>query len=179
VANSRPIAPANVGGSLRVGTFNTLNFFLTLDALDDPTNPDNPADNVCGGNTNLDCRGADASQPGEFKRQRDKLLQAIVGLDADALGLNELENTPNVEPLANIVAGLNSILGPGTYDYIKTGTIGTDAIKVGIIYKPAALTPVGNFAILNSSVDPRFKDTHNRPSLAQTFRQPNGARFTM
>jgi len=125
----------------------------------------------------MDCRGADTEE--EFTRQRTKLLQAIIGLDADALGLNELENTPGVEPLVDIVAGLNEILGHGTYDYIDTGTIGTDAIKVGIIYKPAALKPVGNFAILTSDVDPRFIDTRSRPTLAQTFEQPNGARFTM
>ena len=36
----------------------------------------------------------------EFTRQRDKLLQALAGLDADIIGLNEIENTPGVEPLA-------------------------------------------------------------------------------
>ena len=52
-----------------------------------------------------------------------KLLAALAGLDADVIGLNELENTTGVEPLADIVAGL-----PG-YAYIDTGTIGTDAIR--------------------------------------------------
>jgi predicted extracellular nuclease len=180
VVNPRPAAPQDIGGRIRVGTFNTLNYFLTLDGIDDDSGPNNPADDVCGGGANLECRGADASQPAEFGRQRDKLLQAIIGLNADALGLNELENTPAVEPLADIVAGLNTILGPGTYNYINTGTIGTDAIKVGIIYKPAALSPVGNFAILDSSVDPRFIDTRSRPSLAQTFEEVDtGARFTL
>ena len=62
---------------------------------------------------------------------------ALSGLDADIIGLNELENSTGVEPLASIVSGL-----PG-YDYIATGTIGTDAIKVGMIYRPAVVTPVG------------------------------------
>lgn len=178
--NPRPAAPEDVGGRLKVGAFNTLNYFLTLDALDDSTNNDDPADNVCGGNANLDCRGADLSQPNEFPRQRAKLLQAIIGLDADVLGLNELENTPGVEPLADIVSGLNDILGPNTYAYIDTGTLGTDAIKVGIIYKPAKVTPVGNYAVLTSSVDPRFDESRNRPSLAQTFEEVGtGARFTV
>ena len=44
-----------------------------------------------------------------------------------------------------IVSGL-----PG-YAYINTGTIGTDAIKVGLIYRPAKVTPVGDFKILDSS----------------------------
>jgi predicted extracellular nuclease len=177
--NARTTAPEPVGGTLRVGSFNTLNYFLTLDALDDDST-NNPADDVCGGNQNLDCRGADLSQPAEFQRQRVKLLQAIIGLDADVLALNELENTPNVEPLADIVNGLNAELGAGTYAYISTGTIGTDAIKVGMIYKTATVSPVGTHAILNSTVDPRFIDTLNRPALAQTFEEvATGARFTM
>ena len=57
----------------------------------------------------------------------------------------------------------------GTYDYIDTGTIGTDAIKVAFIYQPGSATPVGDYAILDSTVDPRFLDQRNRPALAQTF----------
>jgi hypothetical protein len=173
--NPRSASPEPVGGSLRVAAMNTLNYFLTLDPLDDPASPDNPADNICGptGN-NHDCRGADLSQPLEFTRQRDKLLAALAGLDADVIGLNELENTIGVEPLADIVAGL-----PG-YAYVNTGVIGTDAIKVGLIYRPAVVTPVGIFKLLTSAVDPRFIDTKSRPSLAQTFEvNATGARFTV
>ena len=61
------------------------------------------------------------------------------------------------------------MLGAGTYDYIATGPIGTDAIKVALIYKPASVSLVGDYAILDSSVDSRFIDTKNRPALAQTF----------
>ncbi len=59
--------------------------------------------------------------------------------------------------------------GAGTYDYVATGAIGTDAIKVAFIYKPASVSLVGDYAILDTSVDPRFLDTKNRPVLAQTF----------
>jgi len=167
--NPRPAAPEPVGGSLRVASLNTLNYFLTPDY---PTG--NPLDNKCGPLQNVECRGWDSDQPDELTRQRAKLLATLAGLDADIVGLNELENTTGVEPLADIVAGL-----PG-YAYIDTGTIGTDAIKVGIIYKPSRVTPVGPFKILDSSVDPRFIDTKSRPSLAQTFEEVGtGARFTV
>ncbi|MGE5249984.1 MAG: ExeM/NucH family extracellular endonuclease, partial [Bacteroidota bacterium] len=179
-ANPRPAAPEPVGGTLRVASMNTLNYFLTLDGIDDDSGADNPADNICGPLQSLECRGADASQPLEFGRQRAKLLDALVGLDADIIGLNEIENTTGVEPLADIVAGLNGLLGPGSYAYIDTGTIGTDAIRVGLIYRPAAVTPVGSFQLLTSAVDPRFIDTANRPVLAQTFEETaTGARFTV
>ena len=122
----------------------------------------------------MECRGWDSDQATEFTRQRDKLLHALSGLNADIIGLNELENSTGVEPLASIVSGL-----PG-YDYIDTGTIGTDAIKVGMIYRPAVVTPVGAFQILDSTDDPRFIDTKSRPSLAQTFEvNATGARFTV
>jgi predicted extracellular nuclease len=183
--NPRPAAPEDVtdgvAGRLVVAAMNTLNFFITAD-VDNPNG--GPGDNVCGGNANLECRGWDASQPLEFDRQRDKLLQALVGLNADVLGLNEIENTPGVDALGDqangIVAGLNGLLGAGTYDFIDTGVIGTDAIRVGLIYKPGAVTPVGDFQVLTSAVDPRFIDTKSRPALAQTFvENATGERFTV
>ena len=125
-ANPRPAAPDLVGGEVRVAAMNTLNFFLTLDY---PTG--DPLDNKCGPAQNQECRGADADQPSEFTRQRDKLLAALSGLGGDVIGLNELENTTGVDPLADptkgIVAGLNAMLGAGTYAAITTGTIGTPA----------------------------------------------------
>ena len=167
--NPRPASPEPVGGNVRVAAMNTLNFFVTLDTTTSDTGP-----GPCGANQNLDCRGADADQPDEFTRQRDKLLTALSGLDADIIGLNELESTPGAEPLESIVAGM-----PG-YDFIDTGPIGTDAIKVGLIYRPAVVTPVGDYELLTSAVDPRFIDTKSRPSLAQTFEvNATGARFTV
>jgi predicted extracellular nuclease len=176
--NPRPAEPEDVGGDVTVAAMNTLNFFLTADI--EPNSPPNPADNTCGGNANLECRGWDSNQPAEFDRQRDKLLAAIAGLDADVVGLNELENTPGVDPAANLVAGLNAIPGGETYASIPTGVIGTDAIRVGMIYRPAVVTPVGTFEVLDSTVDPRFIDTRSRPALAQTFREnATGERFTV
>jgi uncharacterized protein len=97
----------------------------------------------CAPTQNQDCRGADSAQ--ELERQRTKLLAALSAIDADVFGFMEMENTPGVEPLADLVAGL-----PG-YAYIDTGVIGTDAIRVGIIYKTATVEPVGNYAVLTSA----------------------------
>jgi predicted extracellular nuclease len=183
--NPRPTAPDPVGGTLRVAAMNTLNFFLTGDAIqDDPPATNDPADDVCGGNANLDCRGWDVGQPLEFDRQRDKLIQALVGLNGDIVGLNEIENTPGVEPLLDptrgLVAGLNAIPGVGPYAAIDTRVIGTDAIRVGLIYRTDKVAPVGPFKLLTSAVDPRFIDTRSRPVLAQTFEDlATGARFTV
>ncbi len=167
-ANPRPTNAPEVRGSLEVGAFNVLNYFLTLDAA--------PAG--CGPTFVLECRGAENAV--EFDRQRAKLLAALLELDADVLGLIELENTTGVEPLADIVAGLNEVAGPGTYAYIETGTIGTDAIKVGVIYQPASATPLGDEAILDKTVDLRFNSDLMRPSLAQSFTEnATGEVFTI
>jgi predicted extracellular nuclease len=178
-ANPRPAAPPVVGGDLRVAALNTLNFFLTLDY---PTG--NPLDNTCGPAQNMECRGADSDQPLELDRQRDKLLAAIAGLGADIVGLNELENTPGVDPLGDptngIVAGLNAQLGAGTYAAVSTGVIGIDTIRVGLIYKPGVVAPIGPPRTLTAAIDPRFNDARNRPALAQTFQElATGARFTV
>ncbi len=166
-ANPRPAAPEHVGGDVTVATFNVLNYFLTIDR----------GQNDCGPDRSQGCRGADDSDG--FGRQRAKILAALAAIDADVFGLIEMENTTGVEPLADIVAGLNDLLGAGTYDYVDTGTIGGDAIKVGIVYKPGTVSPIGEFAILDSSADPRFLDDFNRPVLAQTFADSDGGVFTV
>lgn len=156
-ANPRPEAPEAVGGTLRVASFNVLNYFTTLDT----------GSAICGPTGGLDCRGANSAE--EFTRQRDKILSAIAALQAHVVGLIELENTP-LAAIQDMVDGLNARLGADTYAFIDTGTIGTDAIRVGFLYQPAIVTPVGPFAILDNTVDLRAIDTQNRPALAQTFR---------
>lgn len=157
--NPRPAEPAVVGGNLKVVSMNTLNFFTTIDQ--------GSAYWICGPSLDMECRGADTQE--EFDRQRAKLLAAMTVMDADVFGLLEIENNVDDEAVQNLVDGMNDSLGAGTYDFVHTGVIGTDAIKVALIYKPASVSLIGNYAILDSSVDSRFVDTKNRPALAQTF----------
>jgi predicted extracellular nuclease len=125
----------------------------------------------------LECRGADTID--EFNRQRAKIIAALAVIDADVVGLIEIENN-EFEAVADLVDGLNAVVGAGTYAYVDTGYIGTDAIKVAFIYKTATVSLVGDYAILDSSVDPTFIDTKNRPSLAQTFMdEATGGVFTV
>src|SRR5690606_32924108 len=72
------------------------------------------------------------------------------------------------------------LLGPGTYASIDTGVIGTDAIRVGILYKPGKVVPVGDFKIIDSSVDPLILEYKNKHSNGQTFEDiSSGERFTV
>lgn len=150
-ADPRPGVPA-VGGDVKVASFNVLNYFTTLGA-----------------------RGATTAE--EFTREQAKIVSAISQIDADVVGLLEIENNggdADGGAVANLVAALNAKVGAGTYAYIPTGVVGTDEITTAMIYQPARVTPQGDHAILTSAVDPRFVDTKNRPALAQTFAADGG-----
>jgi predicted extracellular nuclease len=165
--NDRPDTP-DVGGELTVASYNVLNYFTTLANQG----------SVCGPESNQGCRGA--FNVFEFDRQRAKLVSAISKLEGDVVGLMEIENHPGDVPTADLVSGINDATAPGTYDYVATGAIGTDAIRQAIIYKPDSVTPVGDFAVLDSSVDPDFDDEKNRPMLVQSFMEnATGEVFTV
>ena len=139
---ARPEVP-EVGGDVQVAAFNVLNYFTTLNQ-----------------------RGARDAE--EFGRQKAKIVAAILELDADVVGLMEIENNGDAA-LKDLVAGLNAAAGEQRYAALETGVLGTDQITTAIIYQPAKVTPAGAHQVLDSSVDPRFDDTRNRPALAQTF----------
>ncbi|MEZ4332159.1 MAG: ExeM/NucH family extracellular endonuclease [Myxococcota bacterium] len=170
-ANPRPADPPAVAGGFRIASLNVLNYFTTIDTT--PSAVSGP----CGPSGALDCRGADSAA--ELVRQTDKLVAALCALDADVVGLVELENDAFATQSA-LVAAANAVADCGPYASVGTGPIGTDAIKVGLLYKTTTASTVGAHAILDASVDPRFLDTHNRPVLAQSFvEDATGERFTI
>jgi uncharacterized repeat protein (TIGR01451 family) len=182
-ANPRPAAPPPVGGSLRVASVNLLNYFNTFGT-------GNCTRGVGGGQT--DCRGAEDAD--EFTRQVSKTIPMLLGLNADVIGLMELENDGYgpTSAIQDLVTRLNAATAPGTYAFINpdaalgmTNTLGVDAIKVGFIYRPARVTPVGQTAVLTTGAFGLFTLTdnsqiqRNRPALAQSFQDnATGARFT-
>ncbi len=156
--NPRPAAPDPVGGNVKVASFNVLNYFNG---------------NGTGGGFPTS-RGADSEL--EFERQSDKIVSAIATMDADVVGLIEVENDGDGSnsAIAELVNRLNTLLGAPVYDYIRdpeTG-VGTDEIKTAFIYKPSKVTPAG----------PALSDTddiYNRFPVAQTFvLNSNGETFT-
>ena len=161
-ANPRTTQPPSVGGTVRIASFNVLNFFTTLN---DGTNTCPPS------NTAGDCRGANSAA--EFTRQRDKIVAALAAINADAVGLMEIQNNGSTAVQA-LVDALNARVGAGTYAVVPTpaGGAGTDAIKVAMIYKPATLRRLGAAMADTHPV-------HNRPPLAQAFVDVNGERFSL
>ncbi|KAA1174433.1 ExeM/NucH family extracellular endonuclease [Marinobacter salinexigens] len=147
-SNPRTFEPAlEDRGNLVVASFNVLNFFN--------------GDGLGGGFPTS--RGA--TTPEELSRQTDKLVSAISALNADVVGLMEIENDGYDENSA--IAELASALG-GNWGYVNPGLeqLGSDEIAVGFIYRTDRVETVGNAATLNGVP---FDDLNRQP-LAQTFR---------
>jgi uncharacterized protein len=142
-ANPRQAAAPAVAGNLKVASFNVLNYFTTLGS-----------------------RGANTAD--EFTRQQAKIVEAIAGLDADVLGLMEIENNNDVAT-QNLVAALNAKMGAGTYAAVNSGTFGTDVIKVDILYKPARVKRIGSTVLPTGADLANYTVASGRPPLAQRF----------
>ncbi len=168
-ANLRTEAPEDVGGRLKVASFNVLNLFATID--------DGEATTVTG----MEPRGADSEV--ELQRQLDKIVAALSQMDADVIGLIEIEND-NDETLALLVDELNTELGSDVYDFVPTGVIGEDAIKVAFIYDTTSVRIANDGAAVAVLDTPEFvaplgTGDKNRPALAVTFEElATGAHFT-
>ena len=157
-SNPRTTSPAEVGGNVKVASFNVLNYFN--------------GDGAGGGFPTS--RGAtDATK---FQRQRDKIINAIKALNADVVGLMEIENDgyASRSAIQDLVNGLNAALGANTYAVVPDPAAGTgsDEIKVALIYKPSRVSRVGA-----SVSDPDA--INSRPPLAQTFAALNGEKFSV
>jgi predicted extracellular nuclease len=172
-ANPRPAAPPAVGGNVKLAAFNVLNYFTTFT---DGRTADGQTGQVCtqGGSTPSAslCRGA--NNLAEFERQRAKIVEALAAIDADAVGLMEIQNN-GATAAQNLVNGLNARVGAGTYAVVPgpAGSgAGTDAIRVALLYKPARLSLAGAATSDSAPV-------HSRPPLAQTFSAANGEKFSV
>ena len=144
-----------MGGAIRAVGMNLLNYFTTIDTTSGGTGP-------CGPGGTLDCRGADSVA--ELNRQRERASIVICTLNADVYGFGELENTTPSASITDLLGAVNARCGGAhPYTFVDTGgTLGTDAIRVQLIYRTGILSPVG--APL-SDLDP----IHSRPPTAQTF----------
>ncbi|WP_188152374.1 ExeM/NucH family extracellular endonuclease [Teredinibacter waterburyi] len=175
--NPRTEAPLQGLGNLRIASFNVLNYFTTLD--------DGVAQ--CGPEANMDCRGANSVA--ELQRQQDKIVAALCALDADVVGLMELENPAlgaEVTPVETLVDALNrgcTTSSSDAYQALVTGSLGSDAISVGIIYRPTTVAKIGTTAVLDDLefTDPLSSgEAKNRAALAQSFQHlASGENFTV
>lgn len=146
-SNPQPEKLAAVGGDIKVATFNVKNYFTTLRS------------------ENEKARGARTAA--EFERQSAKIIAALRAIDADVVGLVEIENNGD-KAINNLVGKLNAAVGKTTYAAVPDAPQGTgsDAIKVAFIYKPENVERVGTSVSYPSAV-------FERVPVAQTFRPKN------
>ncbi|MFI0471738.1 ExeM/NucH family extracellular endonuclease [Halomonas sp. HMF6819] len=174
-----PDADALGDATVKVGSFNVLNYFNTLGDSGQSTR-------TLDGTTHSP-RGADNAE--EFARQEAKIVEAINTSGADVLGLMEIENNGygDDSALASLVNALNadnakkgiegvtwaySIPRDANGDIVSAGD---DAITVGVIYNSQAVTPEGAAA---TKIDGAF-GYGNRPPVMQTFSDENGEQFSV
>jgi 5'-nucleotidase len=151
--NPRTPAPEDVGGDIRVASFNVLNYFVHF-----------------GG----DARGAD--DEAGLAKQEAKIVSAISALDANVVALEEIENSVRFEAndpqmaLKRLVGALNDKDGAGTWDYVRSpanlpAAAQQDFITAAIIFKPGAVTPAGESKTINDET----VWFNAREPIAQTF----------
>jgi uncharacterized protein len=172
--NAREDAPTVVAGNVRVASANVLNFFTTFtDGTDAWGHTGQGCTIGSSAPSRSNCRGADNIT--EFVRQRDKIVDELKAMNADAVGLMEIQNNGDIT-VGYLVDALNQAIGAPTptYAYVaKPAATGTDAIRVAMIYKPAVLTPLGGALSDGDSIN-------NRAPMAQTFKvNANGAKFSL
>ena len=162
--NTRQAAPGPVGGDVRVGAFNVLNYFTTLSG---------PV-----------ARGA--RTPSELEEQAGKIVPAISALGADVVTLMEIEDTDSTGAspgdadgaLADLVARLNARAGDDRWAYVPMPDelygVDRDVIRNAVIYRADVVQPVGDPVGL---VDEAVWSTAREP-IAQTFVK-DGDAFTV
>ena len=153
-ANPRPLAPPAIPGRVNVAAMNVLNYFTTFGGTND--------------------RGA--TNPTEFARQKAKVLAALTSLDADVLGLIEIQNTTTA--VSDLLSALNANFPSDPYLQVPDPIVGAsgDVIRCVWLYRPSKLRLYG----------PCFADTDPvwstpdplRYPLAQVFEEVStGERF--
>jgi predicted extracellular nuclease len=172
--NPRSAPPALVAGNIKVASANVLNYFTTFTNGTDDQGHTNQGCTLGASVSKSNCRGADNLN--EFVRQTAKIVGELKAINADVYGLMEIQNSGEYT-VTKLVDALNEAISPGTglktYAVVpKPAASGTDAIRVAMIYKPAALTLVGG-ALSDADA------VNNRPPMAQTFVAPNGAKFSV
>ncbi|MEL6389086.1 MAG: ExeM/NucH family extracellular endonuclease [Bacteroidota bacterium] len=165
--NARTTSPDPIDGRLKVAGFNVLNYFNG---------------NGAGGGFPT-ARGA--RTPGEFAKQTDKIVEAIVGIDADVLGLMEIENDGygTNSAIQDLVDAVNMKLGTNRYTFVDPGTSnwGQDVIAIGFLYDSTSVQIATGTTVagLSTGEFTQAGGRRHRQPMAVTFEErATGEQFT-
>lgn len=179
-ADTRTAEPQDVGGDVQVATFNVLNYFTTVgaDVAGCTAYSDRTGDPV----TTRSCPGngpRGAFEAEDLERQQAKIVAAVNALDADVVGLLEIENSLVVdgvadEATATLVDALNAAAGADVWDYVPSSeqlpaAAEMDVIANAIIYKPAEVRRAGESLALGTESAAGGAFDNAREPVAQKF----------
>lgn len=180
-ANTRTAAPdeAFIGAAdLKVASFNVLNYFTTL-GTDDASCTSFKDRDGNGATVNGGCDQRGAWDAEDLARQQIKIVKAINALDADVVGLMEIENSARLgetpdEATNTLVAALNADAGAGTWAANPSSAelppvAEMDFITNAIIYKPAAVKRVGAARALGTASSAGEAFDNAREPVGQVF----------
>nr|WP_239073758.1 ExeM/NucH family extracellular endonuclease [Cellulomonas denverensis] len=176
--NTRTDAPDPVGGDLSVASFNVLNYFTTLGAT--TAGCVAYTDRAGNGVTVKDgCAPRGAWDAEDLQRQQDKIVAAINALDADIVGLMEIENSADDHAVSTLVDALNAATGEQTWAFVPRSAelpdpSTQDVITNALIYRTAAVETVGESRALGdqSGDDQAFGNA--REPIGQVFAPAGG-----
>ncbi len=179
--DARPARPGRVGGTIRIASFNVLNYFTETGArFVRRGGTCSFYDDRDGNHVTVDSCGADgprgAADRGDLRRQQAKVVHAVNALGADVVSLEEIENSARFgvrrdRALAHLVVALNAAdAGGRTWSYVRSparrpAVADEDVIRTAFVYRVARVRPVGASRILVG--DPAFDEA--REPLAQVF----------
>ena len=164
VTSGREANPVVTEGNLSIATFNVLNYFNGEVTDSGEVTFDYDAN-----------RGAEDET--EFALQEGRIVEAIVGLNADVVGLMEIENDGfgDDSAIKALVTAINAELAEEEqYTFVSTADssiIGTDAITVGLLYRASVVVPAGDAQIVDMPIQQIDEDSvaQMRAALVQTF----------
>ena len=117
-----------------------------------------------------------------------KKVASLRLLGADVVGYMEMENDgygPTARCRRSSTPSTPST-APGTWAFIDpdaapawSNVAGTDAIKAGVLYRPASVTPVGDDAVLNTATFVDATTTRAAPAGRPDLRDRDRRRFTV
>ncbi|MBU4335970.1 MAG: ExeM/NucH family extracellular endonuclease, partial [Actinobacteria bacterium] len=174
----RTQAPAEVGGDVQIATFNVLNYFTSLGSTTSGCTA--YTDRAGDGVTVKDgCLLRGAWDADDLQRQQDKIVAAIEALDADVVGLMEIENSAVVdgtpdEAVATLVAALNAKAGSTVWAFVPSSTelpatALQDSITNALIYRVEAVTPTGASRALGTQSEEGQAFANAREPIGQEF----------
>ncbi|WP_426245980.1 ExeM/NucH family extracellular endonuclease [Nocardioides sp. LHG3406-4] len=203
IEQDRPTTPEDVGGDVKIATFNVLNYFNTTGeayvAAGEGRRCSYYTDRVGNRISNDTCEQPDPADPGgaplpgprgaaddvNLQRQQAKIVRAINTMDADIMGLEEIENSTKLgeadrdDALGALVVALNADWAavhpgdPARWAFVPSPPASEqptlaeqDAIRAAFIYNPTVVEPEGASRILVGS--PAFANA--REPLAQAFK---------